>query len=243
MRTPGPTDEGRGCLILAHGAGSTAEFLSRAFPARECGLATRYLDDRTGSVAAIARTLLIEAAQLGGRYRHVFIGGVSVGAHAAAFAAAEAPAGAIDGCVLALPAWTGPAPAASATRAAAVEVEARGSRAVLDRLAADPDLAADWVAAELRLAWSARRDLAAELRTAASSPAPSKQQLAGIGTDALVIALRDDPFHPAQVAEEWAAAIPGADLVRIARNAPAGDRAVFGRCVAAWLGDRLSAPP
>jgi hypothetical protein len=149
-----PVDAGSACLILSHGAGSTGEFLSRAFPSRACGLATYYLDDRTGSVLAIAEQLAASAARHRRRHRRVLIGGVSIGAHAAALAATGPAAGVIDGLVLALPAWTGPAPAGSPTRAAAAEVAASGCDAVLDRLCDDPRFATDWVVAELRRAWA-----------------------------------------------------------------------------------------
>lgn len=240
---PKPSDTESACLILSHGAGSTSEFLSRAFPAEACGLATYYLDDRTGSVPAIAEQLTAGAARYRRRYRRVLIGGVSIGAHAAALAAAGPAAGLIDGLVLALPAWTGAAPASSATRAAAAEVAALGSEAVLDRLSEDPRFATDWVVAELRRAWPSRCGLAEELAGAADAPAPAVADLRAIEAAALVIALTGDPFHPVAVARSWAGAIPRAELVHIGRHEPSTDRAVFGRAVGAWLADSsLSGP-
>jgi pimeloyl-ACP methyl ester carboxylesterase len=238
-----PSDAEPACLILSHGAGSTGEFLSRAFPARACGLATFYLDDRTGSVPTIAEQLAASAARHRQRYRRVLIGGVSIGAHAAALAATGPAAGVIDGLVLALPAWTGPAPASSPTRAAAAEVAATGPDPVLDRLGDDPRFAADWVVTELRRAWPGRGGLAVELTAAADAAAPDLADLRGIDAAALVIALTGDPFHPVAVARTWADAIPHAELVLIDRAAPGTDRAVFGRAVGAWLADAaLSAP-
>jgi pimeloyl-ACP methyl ester carboxylesterase len=238
-----PVDAGSACLILSHGAGSTGEFLSRAFPSRACGLATYYLDDRTGSVLAIAEQLAASAARHRRRHRRVLIGGVSIGAHAAALAATGPAAGVIDGLVLALPAWTGPAPAGSPTRAAAAEVAASGCDAVLDRLCDDPRFATDWVVAELRRAWPGRSGLAAELAVAADAAAPAVADLRAIDAPALVIALSGDPFHPVGVARAWASAIPRAELVHVERQAPSTDRAVFGRAVGSWLADSaLSAP-
>jgi pimeloyl-ACP methyl ester carboxylesterase len=238
MRMAEPVGGAPACLVLAHGAGSTGEFLSRAFPAAACGLPTYYLEDRTGSVQSVAERLTATAARLRECYRRVLLGGVSIGAHAAALAAAQQPAGAFDGLVLTMPAWTGPAPAASPTRAAAAEVVAVGPAAVLDRLTTDPRFAADWVVAELRSAWPGRSALATELAVAADAPAPDEQTLRTITAATLVIALDGDPFHPTAVARAWAAAIPRSQLVQIGRQEPAARRAVFGHAVGAWLADR-----
>lgn len=235
MRTSEHSVDAADWLILAHGAGSSADFLSRAFPAAACGTAAIYLDDRTGRIPSIASRLTEEAARRRSQGRRVLIGGVSIGAHAAAHAAANAAAGTIDGLVLALPAWTGSPPGTTPTRAAAVEVAEVGGDAVLRRLIADPVLGGDWVVNELNRAWSGRASLAAELAAAAAGEAPTLAQLRGITAPTLVLGLSDDPFHPMEVAEEWATAIPQADLRRVSREAPGRDLAVFGRSVGAWL--------
>lgn len=234
MQTEQPDPAGPRCLVLAHGAGSTGEFLARAFPAVACSADTMYLEDRTGSVARIAAQVLQAATAQRQRYQRIVVGGVSVGAHAAALAAAAAPE-VITGCVLALPAWTGPAPAQTPTTAAAEEVARVGGEAVLARLRADPRYADDWVVAELQRAWPQRGSLGAELGTAARCPAPSQALLRRIRQPSLVLALDEDPFHPLAVARSWAGWLPNATLRVIPRQLPAADRSVFGRAVGRWL--------
>lgn len=226
-------------LVMAHGAGSRAEFLLRAFPVGVCGLPVIATDDRTGDVEQVTAGLLRRVGALGGR--SVLLGGVSVGAHAAAFAALSTPPQRLAGLVLVMPAWTGEAPPVSATAAAAAEVSRLGAEAVLQRLAADRVLARDWVSDELHLAWRQRPTLAAELTAAAGGPAPDHAELSRITVPALVLALADDPFHPLTVAQEWAGALPSATLVVLPRQAPGPDRAVFGQEVANWLAG-LSGP-
>ena len=54
---------------------------------------------------------------------------------------------------------------------------------------------------------------------------------------AAVVALADDPLHPAAVAARWAATIPGAALVEVPRDAPRHDRGALGRAAADALAD------
>lgn len=229
------------CLVLAHGAGSCADFLSRAFPASACGLDTLYLDDRSGSAARTAEAIRSQVHQLRRSYPAVFVGGVSIGAHAAAMVAAEAGPGLLGGVVLALPAWTGDPPPGNPTGVAADEVAAVGASTVLRRLRADPELGRDWIVEELVLAWGDRPTLAGELRSAAVEPAPQAAQLGRISVPALVLGLDGDPVHPVALARQWSRWIPGADLAVVDRQAPAADRSVFGAAVGQWLAG-LSAP-
>ncbi len=236
MRTPTAARGGaHRCLVVAHGAGSSAGFLQRAFPGSSTGAALLAVEDRTGSVERIVDALAraVDAARR--RYRQVILGGVSIGAHAAALACAAAPPGAIDGCVFAMPAWTGPAPMPNPTAAAAAEVSSVGAAGVLRRLRADPALRGDWIVDELDAAWRDRPTLAAELRSAAVGAAPTAAELGRIGQPTLVIALAQDPVHPEHVAEEWTAALPSGSLYLIGRHDPGPDRAVFGRAIGQWL--------
>ena len=227
--------DGDRTLVLAHGAGSTADFLRRAFPARQCGARMVPVEHRSGDVREIAAALLRAAAGCRGP---VLLGGVSIGAHAAALAALTAPPRLLAGCVLALPAWSGPAPAGSPTALAAAEVADLGPHPVLRRLLEDPSLREDWVTAELLRAWQDRPGLAAELAAAAAAPALA--DLGRLAVPALVLALTGDPVHPRAVAQAWAEAIPDADLAEIERAAPGRDLAVFGRTVGAWIRSRCA---
>lgn len=191
--------------------------------------------DARGHVEDVVARLADHAA-----HAHVVLAaGVSLGAHAVALWAARG--GRADSLVLAMPAWTGPAgPVAGLTAATAAEVRARGSAAVLAGLRAAA--AGDWVVDELARGWAEYDDdaLAAALEAAAASPGPTLDELGGVDVPAAVVALADDPLHPAEVAAAWAAALPHAALTVVARGAPGPDRGALGRAARAALG-RLSA--
>lgn len=145
------------------------------------------------------------------------VGGVSLGAHAAAaFAAGSGFAG---GLFLAMPAWCGPPGLiAGLTAHTAEQIEATSAASVLagiGRIAGD-----DWVFAELLRAWSGIDDteLVRALRVAAAQPAPDIDVLRGIRAVTEVVVLADDPTHPAAIGTAWAAAIPGAVLAELPRD-------------------------
>lgn len=210
-----------GCeLILAHGAGSTAEFLDRAFPVTATQIPTITYDDRTGSTEKVAAALARRLTP------NTIVGGVSIGAHAAAKAASNSPVTPV-GAVFVMPAWLGDPPPDSVTARSAALVAQYGPEAVLSQLASDPLLADDWVTSELGRAWPDRPSLAAELATAATEPAPTLGELAGLEIPCVVVALADDPVHPVAVARAWADALPQSVLVVLDRNEPAADRSVF----------------
>lgn len=210
-------------LVMTHGAGSSAEFLSRAFPPDCVGCdGSDFVDDRTGDVTAIARELLDRVRLHLAAGRRVVLGGVSIGSHAAAFATAEllAADGAhgLEALVLALPSWTGP-DCNPAVSFAADLVRRRGAPEVLADLQ-DGIPGGDWVTAELHLAWRARPTLAQELARSITCPAPSLAQLASITTPSVVLGLADDPLHPLDIARTWSQALPRGRLGVVARDAP-----------------------
>lgn len=210
--------------VLCHGAGSSAEFLARAFPADRLGVAgCRYVDDRTGDMAAITAALAAAAEGVGGP---VLLGGVSLGAHAAAdlLSSPTAPSHAV-GALLCMPAWLGePDPVAAMTGATATQVRTSGIAHLLAQLDGS-----DWVTRELRRAWTQRDDgaLAAELLTASTQPTPGDDRLAGVRLPVGVVALADDPFHPAATAARWVRSLPYGALSVLGRADPDPDRAVF----------------
>lgn len=155
-------------LVAAHGAGSEAAFLAEAFPADVVGvLDTRFVDDRTGRIGAVMSAIAAAATP----DRPAILGGVSLGAHAAArlLARADRPSHVVAG-LLVMPAWTGsPERVANMTGAAAEALEVLGPTGVLAEL--DPD---DWVTPLLQRAWSRRRPaaLVAELRMGSRASRP-----------------------------------------------------------------------
>lgn len=239
-----------GIALIAHGAGSSAEFVRRAFgrPLRAAGwrlasydlrghgASTPVSDERQLDVRHHAADLAVLARALDAQ----LLGGVSMGAHAAVLAAtgsAErgpiAPAAA--GLLLTLPAWTGePDVVAAANAVQAAELAELGVEPVLHRICRDHP---GWVADELAQAWPGHRpeSFVAVLRALARSPGPAPEQLCRLRVPVGVVALRDDPMHPAAVARRWAGLIPGAVLAEVDFAAPTADRSVLGAAaITAW---------
>lgn len=221
-------------MLLAHGAGSSPEVVRRllapCLPDDAVVVAPLLLGGAHGSA-----DLLAAAAD---EREVVLAAGISMGAHALALLAART--GATWPIVAAMPAWTGtPGDVAAATAVAADELERVGSAAVLDALAADPLTRDDWVREELAAGWAAYDDdsLVAALRAGASSAAPTIADLATLRSPTAVVALADDPLHPASVALEWARSVPRAALRTVERHAPRYDRAALGRAAADALAE------
>jgi pimeloyl-ACP methyl ester carboxylesterase len=226
---------GAPAAVVLPGSGSTAEFVARAFaaPLAAAGHALVTADpppSRPGVTdPAEAWGLALDA--LAGEPL-ALVGGVSLGAHAAARWAARRP-GAAGGLLLVMPAWTGPPDAVAAVSGAtADEVDGLGVEAVLARLR---DLAthtteAAWVVDELHTAWRrrGRAALVAELHGVAASPGPDLGELRRIAVPCGVVALAGDPLHPASVAADRAARLPAAGLVTVDHPAVAADRATLG---------------
>lgn len=219
--TPWPADS---VAVLSHGAGSTANFLARAFPPERLGVAhCYYVEDQTGDAALIRAQLGHVADRI---TAPVILGGVSLGGHVAAelLASSERPASAVAGLVC-LPAWLGPPDdVAAMTAAAAADVSARGVNAILEEL--DPR---DWVVTELRDAWRNRNEsrLAAELQKASQQPSPHFTELADLTLPVGVVGLANDPLHPIDAADAWLEALPRSAMSTMARDEAATDRAVF----------------
>ena len=228
--------------MVLHGSGSDAAFVRSAFevPLARQGLRLLAPEDRTGDPLAMAHRL---GQLVRSRADITIVGGVSVGAHAVArWAAHDRSAAQIAGLLLVMPAWTG-------TRAAAAELTAHSAKALrrngvhteLLRLGLDPEVARDWVMEELSRAWPQQvASLPDSLLQTAQSRGPLLSELSRIRIATGVVALDDDPLHPASVAEEWAARLRFARLTRVARHAPATDRSVFG---AAAINALLRAQP
>lgn len=225
-------------LVMAHGAGSCADFLRAAFPPEVVEVAEVVaLEDRTGDLSHVMNALAAAAKP----DRPTVIGGVSLGAHAAAtlLARDDVPDHVVGGLFV-MPAWTGTDSAtADMTAAAAEALRVLGPTGVLAEL--DPD---DWVTPLLRHAWRLRTQdrLVAELDAAARSAGPTVAQLEAVAVPVAVVALRDDPLHPLAVAHQWQSVIPRAELAVLDRAQPGSDLTAFAAAAAAaWhrLGARI----
>lgn len=211
----------RTCLLL-HGAGSTPEFMQRAFAPAARAARLRLITPDVRGMDMAAMLALIDSAGPD------VVGGVSLGAHAAGMYAARTG---FPGPVYAvMPAWIGtPGSVAALTDHTSRRLLASSVADVLAEIkAAAPN---DWITEELVRAWTGMRapDLAAILRIAALQPAPEAADLAAIPGPVVVVALDDDPTHPTDVARTWAAAT-GAPLRVLPRTA--GPQAL-----GSWLAD------
>jgi pimeloyl-ACP methyl ester carboxylesterase len=206
------------CLLL-HGAGSTPEFVERAFgPAMAARGWQLIAPDVRG--ADMAEMVAVIAERAPGP--EDLIGGVSLGAHAAAMYAGTNDY--VGSLLAVMPAWIGfPGPVAALTASTADAIEATSTAEVLREIAhSAPD--DDWILAELRRAWlsmSAQR-LVAALRTAAEQPAPGPPTLRRITARTHIVALRDDPTHPESVATTWHGCIAGSSLTVLPRDLQGG---------------------
>lgn len=213
------------CLLL-HGAGSTPDFIKRAFGAAVNSAGWDLLAPDIAGLDLPATLALLDGLTFEA------LGGVSLGAHAAAhFAARTGWAGHVYAV---MPAWMGPPGGVAAlTAATARQIETSSVAAVLRSIVADAPH--DWVTAELVRAWSSMPAdvLAGALRVAADQPGPSAADLAAVAAQVSVVALADDPTHPQQVAAQWAELTSGT-LHTVARDA--GPQAL-----ARWLPQVLAA--
>lgn len=214
---------GERVAVMAHGAGSTGDFLRRAFgPAlAAAGWSLIPIEDRSGSVTEVedrlAETVLSTGAAL--------VGGVSLGAHAAARWAARSPSADVTGLLLVLPAWTGrPSTVAAASAAAGAQVASLGVGGALQQLQDG-----SWVGTELARAWPQYGSgLAAALVATARSWGPERDELRRITLPTGVLGLRADPFHPIRVSRSWARLIPKAGLVELDASEAANGVEVLG---------------
>lgn len=213
-------------MLLAHGAGSRADVVRRLLgPCVPEGIPV-VAPELRGGLDEMVRSLAdaVDDCEV------VLAGGISMGAHALVVLAATT--GAPWPMALVMPAWTGsPDHVAAATAAAADDLASRGRGSVLMALAEDPATRDDWVREELADGWAAYDDdsLVATLRAASTSRGPTPAELRSVAGPVAVVALDDDPLHPAVVARRWADEIPRAALTTVPRHAPAADRGVLGR--------------
>lgn len=215
-------------LLVAHGAGSSAAFIERAFagPVHDAGWRLVTFDLRGHGASDPARSradhhLDVHAADLAAVAAEVpggvaVVGGVSLGGHAAVRAATRHAlrSSAVLAC---LPAWTGTAARGHGPHAVvAAELAQVGVAGVLARLRADATLPG-WLRATLVTDY-ARHDppsLCAALTALDGGEAPSEEELGALSVPLVVVAWDHDPGHPLAVARTWTRAASRSHLTRI----------------------------
>ncbi len=219
--------------VLLPGTGSDDVFVRSVFEVPLAAVGVRVVTPAPVPGSELAEAALASLDACAGP---VLVGGISFGAHLAAEWALRNPSR-CAGLLLALPGWhgaPGDAPGAVSARLAASSVRSLG---VDGALAAAVDGVPSWLALELTRSWRGYgAGLADSLDAASGRSAPSLSDLAGLTVPAGIAACVDDPVHPAEVAAEWAAALPRS-AVRTTRLAIVGvDPEALGRAaVLAWL--------
>lgn len=233
--SPAPT-----ALVAMPGTGSDDDYIRRAF-----GAAARLLDVELIAPAPTADLLpgyirALDAAA--SEHEAILVGGVSIGAVTALRWALDQPLtrGRTDVCagvLAALPPWSGEptrSPAAASAGLTADAIESDGLDATIATMTATSP---DWLGVELSRSWRAlSRDLVAQLRAAALCVAPTADEIAALTAPLAITAAIDDPLHPHEIAEEWSAAAPCADVVDVGLTQWGTDPAVLGTtCARTWL--------
>ncbi|MFU8839385.1 MAG: alpha/beta fold hydrolase [Nitriliruptoraceae bacterium] len=240
--------------VIAHGVGSSARFVVEAFagPVARAGRRLVAYDLRGHGASSIAREvgdhhLDVHAQDLARVVERCdgeveVVGGISLGAHAAVRAVADGARGA---SVLAcLPAWTGRAiPGDGPHAAIAARLATDGVAGHLAAIAADAALP-DWLRRTL-LADQPRHDpasLAAVLTSLDGGLAPTIEEVASLSVPLAVVGWPDDPGHPLEVAERWAASAARGALVVASMTAMVTGTDHLGSCAVEAVSGPRRAP-
>lgn len=251
------TDVDGPTVVVAHGAGSSALFVTEAFarPLAAVGWRLVAVDLRGHGASTPVRdpgrhALAHHVADLGATCtatRARLVAGVSLGGMAAVRLAATRPEQ-FDAVGAVLPAWTGRAtPGEGPHAAVAAAVRRDGVRRMLRDVAHD-DTLQPWLREVLVRDWAAHdpASLAAALVALDGGDAPGADELQGLAVPLGVVTWPDDPGHPDAVGRAWARLAPRGAHRATSIRALEADRAVLGHAlVAAWaaLGpDVLSRP-
>jgi pimeloyl-ACP methyl ester carboxylesterase len=236
--------------VIAHGVGSCVEFAVACWAdgLQEAGFRLVTYDLRgharsTPLARGADQALIAHAGDLAvvcRTFQPRLVGGFSLGGIAALHYAADLAAEhALDiaGILVGMPALLGPGtPTGRANTATADVVEADGVSATLADIAAD-DAVPRWVVEELYASWPRHRSdsLVAALRRLGREPALDLAVLALVTAPVGVAAFADDPAHPRDDADVYAAALPNAVVAETTLAAVGADRGAVGRtAVAAW---------
>jgi pimeloyl-ACP methyl ester carboxylesterase len=220
--------------VLLPGTGSDDNYVYRAFSAalHDAGAVVVTPSPQPHRLVDGYRDALDDAA----RTAPIAVGGVSIGAAAAANWALANPVNAVA-VLAALPAWTGSpdsAPAALAAHHTASVLRRDGLASATDAMRASSP---QWLADELTRSWAGQwPSLPDAMDEAAVYVAPTRGALTRLTVPMGVAAATDDPVHPIEVGIEWAAAAPRAALRTVTLDEMGADPAVLGAaCLMALL--------
>lgn len=240
-------DPSRPRLLLQHGVGSSTTYLAEhvAPPLVTAGWCVVTADLRGHGAASPVRDpahhgldrLVADVAALAAVVGPTAVGGVSAGGHAVVAAVARGDV-TVERVVAALPAWTGRAvPGEGPHAAVAAEVADHGVRGMVARLRDEPDLA-PWLRRVLLrdLAAGDTASVEAALTALDAGLAPTLAEVRSLPVPLGVVGWPDDPGHPLDVARQWAAAAPDAELVTTSIDAVTANQFALGDAMLAALG-------
>jgi pimeloyl-ACP methyl ester carboxylesterase len=220
--------------VMLPGTGSDDDYITRAFagPLSDAGARVLAPPPEPHRLIDGYLTALDDAARRG----RIAVGGVTIGAAVAAAWALQHPASAVA-VLAALPAWTGPpgnAAAAIAARHSAQQLRHDGLAATTTQMRASSP---PWLAAELTRSWRSQwPHLPDAMEEAATYVAPTHRQLGQLAVPMGVAAATDDPIHPLEIGQEWAAAAPHAALRTVTLDQIGADPSALGAACLAALG-------
>lgn len=245
LASDGPGDP----FVMAHGVGSSAQFLVDAFaaPLGNAGWRLVAFDARGHGASdpaprpdqhpldAHVDDLAVVVDAFGARA----VGGVSRGAHAAVALAAWSP-DEFDVVLACLPAWTGRAVPGEGTHAAVAEaVRSNGIDEMIAGFRRDETLQ-PWLREVLVRDWSVADpdSLRAALEALDGGTAPTERELRQLQVPLGLVTWPDDPGHPLEVAQDWCTWSPTSDVEVIDIGDLNRELSVFGDAAVRVL-DRL----
>jgi len=218
--------------VMLPGTGSDDSYIARAFGAPLRAAGVRLLAPRPQPTRLIDGYL--EALNDAARGGPIAVGGVSIGAAVAVAWALQHPDRTVA-VLAALPAWTGApngATAAVTAQHSARQLRTDGLETTTAQMRASSP---SWLADELARSWQRQwPHLPDAMEEAAGFVAPTYAELERLAPPLGVAAAQDDPIHPIDVGQQWAAAAPHAALRTVTLDQIGADPAALGAaCLAA----------
>ncbi len=232
-------------IVVAHGVASSPTFIRESFlpAATEAGFRLVTYDlrghgnstpvtDPAGHALAlhvVDLAMVVDAVAA----RHV--AGVSLGAHALGMYLSGSSG--IAAAAICFPAWLGSAHRGEGVHALIAErVRSEGVPAMIEAMERDTDML-PWLRETLVRDWRSHppESVAGALLSLDGGLAPDADDLALVSTPTVVVGWPDDPGHPFEAAQAWAAALPHGRMVELALTDMVPSRRALGDAAIGWM--------